>query len=303
MSGSETERQDEAEAQETAPDAASAPGPDAVAAPRLESDNPFDEASNPTDTSPEGLILALEGFEGPLDVLLALARNQKVDLKRISILELADQYLAFVAAARRVRLELAADYLVMAAWLAYLKSRLLLPPPHAAEEPSGEELAARLALQLQRLEAIRDVAARLMSRHRLGRDVFPRGKPEGVVVVRNQTFDCTLFELLKAYGENRIRDEVQPFVLEKRNIYSMEAALARLAPLIGNVGDWQQLEAFLPPELAEDPEARRSGLAGTFAATLELVRQGRLLIRQLDTFGPIYLRRAPTDGPGRPETE
>jgi segregation and condensation protein A len=247
----------------------------------------------------ESLILALDGFEGPLDVLLVLARNQKVDLKRISILELVDQYLAFVAAARRVRLELAADYLVMAAWLAYLKSRLLLPAPAPEEGPSGEELAARLARQLQRLEAIREVAARLMARDRLGRDVFPRGAPEGIVVVRNQTWEATLYDVLRAYADIRTQEDTAPFIMEKRNVYSMEAALARLAPLIGDVAEWQHLESFLPPDLAADPEARRSGLAGTFAATLELVRQGRLQIRQLDTFGPIHLRRAtPGQRPG-----
>jgi segregation and condensation protein A len=240
---------------------------------------------------------------------LTLARNQKVDLKRISILELADQYLSFVAAARRVRLELAADYLVMAAWLAYLKSRLLLPAPETAEEPSGEELAARLQRQLQRLEAIRDVAARLMSRHRLGRDVFPRGQPEGVVVVRTHTWEATLYELLRAYADSRTRNETAPFVYERTRVYSMEAALARLAPLIGGVADWERLEAFLPAELAEDPEAQRSALSGTFAATLELVRQGRLQIRQMETFGPIFLRRqarpaeAPPRGPGETDTD
>lgn len=239
--------------------------------------------------APGDLVLDLDGFEGPLDVLLALARAQKVDLTQISILALAEQYLVFVSRARHFRLELAADYLVMAAWLAYLKSRLLLPDDEGDDEPSGEEMAARLAFQLLRLEAMRERAAQLMSRHRLGRDVFARGDPEGVTVIRRSAYDLTLYALLKAYANQSQRGKHTPLTISRPPVFSIEDALKRLERMLGALPEWTSLTRFLPPELRE-AGTRRSALASTFAASLEMVRLGRLELRQQTTFGPIQLR-------------
>lgn len=237
----------------------------------------------------DAFILDLEGFEGPLDLLLTLARHQKVDLTRISILELADQYLAFIQRVRGLKLEIAADYLVMAAWLAYLKSRLLLPEPEGEDEPSGEEIAAALQHQLRRLEAMREAGARLMAQPRLGRDVFPRGAPEPMPVVRNTRIDVSLYELLKAYADHRTRQAVSALLIEPSDLFSIEDVLERLLGRIGGIQDWESLLQFLPPDLGAGLR-RRSALAATFAAMLELARQGKLEIRQLETFGPIYVR-------------
>jgi segregation and condensation protein A len=237
----------------------------------------------------ERLMLVLDGFEGPLDMLLGLARDQKVDLARLSILDLADQYLAFVESARAVRLELAADYLVMAAWLAYLKSRLLLPEPDELE-PSGEELAASLAFQLQRLEAIQGVAERLMARPCLGRDVFARGAPEAIAIDRTSVFQVTLYDLLKAYGDHKRRTDGAVLRIEAERLYSIEDALERLSGLIGAMPEWSVLAAFLP----EGPKGSlhaRSALAAHFAASLELVKAGRVELRQDEPFAPLWLRR------------
>jgi len=243
------------------------------------------------------LVVDVEGFEGPLDLLLTLSRSQKVDLKKISILALADQYLAFVSAARRMRLELAADYLVMAAWLAYLKSRLLLPPPeNDDEEPSGEELAARLAFQLQRLEAIRAVAARLMARDRLGRDVFPRGTPEGIRLVKTPHYEASLYDLLKAYADQRVRTSVTTIRIARAPVYRIEDARARLEAALGTIKDWSRLDRLLPPELRLT-SLGRSAMASSFMASLELVRDGQLEMRQLVPFGPVYIRSKPEPGP------
>jgi segregation and condensation protein A len=238
----------------------------------------------------EALILDIDGWEGPLDLLLTLARSQKVDLRQISILALAEQYLGFVERARALRLELAADYLVMAAWLAFLKSRLLLPPDPEADEPSGEEMAAHLAWQLERLQAMRDAGARLMARDLLGRDTFARGAPESVATRRETQFDASLLDLMRAYARLRTRDEFRPFVLDRESVFTMDQALERLRGLIGFGGDWADLAAFLPDGWDADPQRRRSATAATFAASLELVRQGRLDIRQTGTFAPIQLR-------------
>ncbi len=235
------------------------------------------------------MVVDIEGYEGPLDVLLVLARNQKVDLRRISILELAEQYLVFVHEAQRLRLELAADYLVMAAWLAYLKSRLLLPSDPDDEEPSGEEMAARLAFQLQRLEAMREAGARLMSRDLLGRDVFQSGQPEGVRVIRSPVYEASLFELLQAYAFQRSRRTIESLHIGPRPVYTLEAALVRLNALIGTAVSWESLESFLPPE-TKGGELYRSAVASTFAASLELARQRKLELRQLAPFGPLYVR-------------
>jgi segregation and condensation protein A len=239
----------------------------------------------------EALIVDVDGFEGPLDVLLTLSRTQKVDLRRISVLALARQYLAFVERAKALRLELAADYLVMAAWLAFLKSRLLLPPDPDDEGPSGEDLAAHLAFQLERLQAMRDAAARLMGRDRLGRDFFARGQTHEVTRVRSIRYTATLLDLMQGYARIRTRDEFRPFILDRDSVFTMEQALERMRGLIGYAGEWTDISSYLPEGWELDPARRRSATAATFAASLELVKEGRLEIRQSDTFAPIELRR------------
>lgn len=239
----------------------------------------------------EALIVDVDGFEGPLDVLLTLSRTQKVDLRKISVLDLAKQYLTFVERAKALRIELAADYLVMAAWLAFLKSRLLLPPDPSEEGPSGEELAAHLAFQLERLQAMRDAAARLMGRDRLGRDFFARGQGEDVTRIRTVTYTANLLDLMQAYARIRTKDEFRPFVMDREAVFTMEQALDRMRGLIGFSGDWTELIAFMPEGWHADPVRRRSATASTFAASLELVKEGRLEIRQSDSFAPIQLRK------------
>lgn len=236
------------------------------------------------------LHLDLDGFEGPIDVLLTLARDQKVDLKKISILELADQYLAFVARARRLRLEIAADYLVMAAWLAYLKSRLLLPEPPADGEPSGAELAAALAFQLQRLEAMQKAGRDLMALPQYGRDFFGRGLPEPVQVIEKPVYKLALYDLLKAYGTYPGRRNQGLLQITPMNLFSMDDALHRIGEMLGQVLDWTTLQHFLPPGLQRGLP-RRAALAATFAASLELARTGRIELRQEQLFGPIFMRR------------
>jgi len=254
---------------------------------------PFEEDASPVpanDAEP-ALLLDIDGYEGPIDLLLALARDQKVDLTRISILQLAEQYLAFVAEARRVRLELAADYLVMAAWLAYLKSRLLLPEPEE-EEPSGEELAAALAFQLQRLEAMQNAAARLLARPQLGRDMFARGAPEDIPVLEKRIVDLTLYDLLKAYGEHKRRESQQgPLQIKATELFSIEEAIERMTRMLGRLPDWTRLSSFLPAGWRASPLKARSALASTFVATLELAKHGQIELRQDSAFAPIYLRR------------
>lgn len=240
----------------------------------------------------EALVVAIDGFEGPLDLLLAMARLQKVDLSRISILALAEQYLAFIAEAGRLRLELAADYLVMAAWLAYLKSRLLLPREGKDEaEPSGEELAQRLAFRLMRLEAMREAAAKLMTRVRLGRDVFARGMPEGMRTVRETTYTAQIYDLLKAYAEQRSRTVKRVHVVKARTVWSIKDARQRLERLVGeSTGGWEQLDLFLEQYLPA-PDAGRTVLASSFGATLEMAREGLIEIRQDAPYAPIYMRK------------
>lgn len=237
----------------------------------------------------DSLVLDLDGFSGPIDVLLALARDHKVDITRISILALADQYLAFIARARELRLEIAADYLVMAAWLAYLKSRLLLPHSDDADEPSGAELAARLAFQLQRLEAMRRASEQLLQLPQLGREFFARGAPDPVIVETTTEFTAKLYDLLSVYGLIRQRNESSVLHIAPLNLYSMDDALIRLSKLIGNIPDWTVLSNFLP-EGGGDALVVRSGIASTFAASLELTKQGKLQLSQSETFAPIFLR-------------
>ncbi len=236
------------------------------------------------------LLLDLDGFEGPIDVLLALAREQKVDITQISILELANQYLAFITQARRVRLELAADYLVMAAWLAYLKSRLLLPEVDDGEQPSGQQMAEALAFQLRRLEAVQEAGTRLMARPLVGRDVFRRGRPEEAEIITENIFTANLYGLLKGYGDIQARAADSTLYIAPLDYYSVEQALERLQELLGETPDWELLSKFLPPGLKKGP-LMRSAVASTFAASLEAVREGQAELRQTVPFGPIYLRK------------
>jgi segregation and condensation protein A len=235
------------------------------------------------------LVIDVGGFEGPLDLLLHLARNQKVDLARISVLALAEQYLEFVESARRVRLELAADYLVMAAWLAYLKSRLLIPQAPKDDGPSGEEMAATLAYRLQRLEAIRDAAMRLVNRNRLGRDFFARGAPEFIPEERKSAYDASLYDLLSAYANLRQRQAITNVTIQRRKVWSLADARLMLARIVGALDDWTALDTFLI-RYASDPEERATAIASSFAATLELIRERRIEVRQDGAFQPIFMR-------------
>ncbi|MEJ6008432.1 ScpA family protein [Novosphingobium aquae] len=236
----------------------------------------------------EALYLELDGWEGPLDLLLDLARRQKVDLRKISILGLVDQYLLYIERAEELRLELAADYLVMAAWLAYLKSSLLLPREEQ-DQPSAEELAMRLQLRLQRLAAMRDAAARLMGRDRLGRDVFLRGAPEGLRVDRKNRWQCDWFDLVQAYGQVKARTAPVVHMVRDRMVMTLDSALARVSSMLGVTLDWIELREFLPPHA--DAKLRKSALASSFVAALELARMGKAEMVQEKTFGPLRLRR------------
>lgn len=233
------------------------------------------------------LTVSFDHWEGPLDLLLTLARGQKVDLREISILALTEQYLAFIEGARQLKLELAADYLVMAAWLAYLKSALLLPR-QAQPDPSPEELALRLQLRLQRLNAMRDAAARLMARDRMGRDVFARRRPEGLRLVKRARWKASLYDLIHAYGQIRARRQPVVHTIAVRPVVTLDEAMQRVGALVGAALDWTRLEAFLPASI--DPPRARSALASSFVAALELARQGRVDIRQDAMFAPVYLR-------------
>ncbi|MEM7301065.1 MAG: ScpA family protein [Pseudomonadota bacterium] len=249
------------------------------------SDAPVDRA-----ISDPQLTVDVDGFEGPLDLLLGLARTQKVDLAKISILALADQYLEFVEEARRLRLELAADYLVMAAWLAYLKSRLLIPDPPGDDEPSGEDLANQLAFRLKKLEAMREAGRKLMERNQLGRDVFVRGMPEPVMIERKSDFSATLYDLLTAYASGRRRGSNTTVQIAARPVISLQEARDILVRLVGEIADWTPLDAFLI-DYSAPPEMRASLKASAFAAMLEMVREGEFEMQQSANFEPIYLRR------------
>ena len=246
-------------------------------------------------TSEPALVVDVEGFEGPLDLLLTLARQQKVDLAKISILALADQYLAFIEAARQLRLELAADYLVMAAWLAYLKSRLLLPEQHAPDGLSAEDMANALAQRLRRLEAIRNVAEQLMNRPQLGREVFGRGLPEPIAEIKKPEWSATLYDLLSAYASQRQKVARSFFRLPKRTVWSLSEAREAVERLIGMATDWCALDEYLIAYMAE-PSHAATVRASSFAAALELVREGLLELNQQKAFAPLYVRKRQSDG-------
>jgi segregation and condensation protein A len=246
------------------------------------------------DTRPDdqdALVVDVAGFEGPLDLLLHLARTQKVDLARISVLALVEQYLAFIDRVRQLKLEVAADYLVMAAWLAFLKSKLLIPKQAGDTEESGEEMAAVLQFRLKRLEAMRDAATRLVNRNRLGREVFARGMPETVIVETTSKFSASLYDLLSAYASQRQRQAITNVRIAKRAVWSLKEARDVLVRLIGQIKDWTALDAYLLEYIAT-PQERATVIASSFAASLELVREGSIEVRQAEAFAPIYMRAA-----------
>ncbi len=250
------------------------------------SDQDWVEAPENSDESP--LYLELDGWEGPLDLLLDLARRQKVDLRSISILALVDQYLGYIDRAEALKLELAADYLVMAAWLAYLKSAMLLPKEEQ-EDPSPEELALRLQLRLQRLGAMREAAARLLARDRIGRDVFPRGAPEGLRTNRKIMWQCDWYALVQGYAQVKARTAPAIHMVRERPVMTLDSALERVSAMLGITLNWMTLEEFLPPNA--DPRLRRSAMASSFVAALELARLGKAEISQEQAFGEMRLRR------------
>ena len=237
----------------------------------------------------DDLIVNLSGYEGPLDVLLIMAKSQIVDLMKISILQLTEQYLVFIAEVRKKNLELAADYLVMAAWLAYLKSNLLLPREETGEELTAEQMAERLKFQLKKLEAIRQVSEKLMNLPVLGTNFFNRGMPEGIRLIRTPEYYLSLYDLLKSYANQRYKSAYSSMVIERPAVYAMEEALVRLQRMVGTAFEWTKLESFLPPEFSKGKNAR-SGVAGTLAAAMELVREGVLEVQQLAPFGPVFIK-------------
>jgi segregation and condensation protein A len=256
-----------------------------------EIDEMFDELETAPSSPDEMFVVAVDGFEGPLDLLLALARNQKVDLAKISVLALADQYLAFIESARSRNLELAADYLVMAAWLAYLKSRLMLPQPASLEgEPTDDEMATRLRWRLQRLHVLRETAARMMARNRLDREVFARGAPEPVNVVKLSTYTDSLYDLLTAYSRERLkRSGGKAYTPKHAPVLLIEEARERLERMLGRIGNWSVLSGLLPFGWTGGAK-RRSALASMLLACLELARDGKLEIRQLQPFDEVYVK-------------
>jgi segregation and condensation protein A len=244
-------------------------------------------------------MVDVEGFEGPLDLLLSLARNQKVDLAKISVLALAEQYLAFIEAARKLRLELAADYLVMAAWLAYLKSRLLLPEPSGPDGPSAEDMANALAWRLKRLEAFREAAGQLMALPQLKRDVFDRGDPEPVADIKHPEWTATLYDLLSAYSRQRQQSAFSHMQFKKRTVWALQEAREILQRLVGQATDWSRLDQYLIEYLVE-PSMRSTVMASSLAATLELVREGFMEVHQQSAFAPIYMRKREGAGQAAP---
>jgi segregation and condensation protein A len=256
-----------------------------------QADNGFDEGVAYQPVTGDGLAVTLEGYEGPLDILLSLARTQKVDLTQISILQLAEQYLAFVREAQDLKIEVAADYLVMASWLAYLKSRLLLPKEDDGEDVSAEELAARLVYRLQVLEAMRDSAAQLMARNLMGRDFFAHGMPEGIRIKRESKYDASLFEVLAAYSTQRLRNYYEEWTPPKLDVLSIERARMRLERVFGKLDNWETMDTLVAGDI-RDPQKRRTTIASSFSAVLEYVREGRLEVQQGSNFEDVLIRRA-----------
>jgi segregation and condensation protein A len=256
---------------------------------------PFEAELADRGSDEPALVVDVEGFEGPLDLLLALARQQKVDLSKISVLALAEQYLTFIEAARKLRLELAADYLVMAAWLAYLKSRLLLPEVAGPDGPSAEDMANALAWRLKRLEAFREVSSQLMQRPQLQRDIFQRGDPEPIADIKHPQWTATLYDLLSAYAKQRQQSAFNHVQFKKRNVWALHEAREALERLVGQAGDWAPLDKYLIEYLVE-PSMRATVFASSLAATLELVRDGTLEVHQQSAFSPIYLRKRDAAG-------
>jgi segregation and condensation protein A len=256
-----------------------------------ELDDNFEAIDLPPAAPDETLVVTLDGFEGPLDVLLSLARTQKVDIAKISILKLADQYLEFIEQAKRMNLELAADYLVMAAWLAYLKSRLILPQPEQKDgEPSPDELATRLRWRLLRLDQMREAAARLMAGDRLGREIFARGMPEPVNVVKLRTYKDTMYDLLTAYASERIKKmRGKNYQLRASPVMLIEQARERLERLLGKIPDWSSLQTMLPEGWTGGPR-RRSAMASMLMACLEAARDGRIELRQMAPFEELFIK-------------
>lgn len=244
----------------------------------------------PSGENETDLVVKLSGFDGPLDLLLSLAHEQKVDLATLSISALAEQYLAYIGAARRLRLEIAADYLVMAAWLAYLKSRLLLPVPQQ-EEPDPTDMAAALRFQLQRLEAMRQASEKLQALPQLGSEIFLQGRPEKIRRIEVPVYHLSIYDLLQALAAPQRRVKAPRYSLAAQKLFALEEAVSRVRNMVGFMPDWSTLSSFVPELLLETPIERRSALASTFAASLELAKFGELVLRQEETFGPIYLRR------------
>jgi len=266
----------------------------------VNADSDWFEDDRPDSGNGDVLYVDVDGYEGPLDLLLEMARRQKVDLASVSVLALAEQYLAFIEQVREKRIEIAADYLVMAAWLAYLKSRLMVPQTPTDEEPSGEMMAAMLQFRLKRLEAMRAAAEKLVNRPRLGREIFGRGDPEPIVVTRNQLWEADLYGLLKAYATQRERGVPNDYVLKQRKVWGLKEAHEILQRLIGDSMDWVPMDTYLAQYL-ESPEERATALASSFSASLELVRQGEMELRQTVAFGPLLMRRRKEDRGGRNE--
>ena len=257
---------------------------------------PFEIAPLDKGETEQPFLVDVDGFEGPLDLLLELARRQKVDLARISVLALVEQYLAFIEEARRVRLELAADYLVMAAWLAYLKSRLLLPEPPKADEPAAADLAAALAERLRRLEATRTAAEQLVNRARIGRDMALRGGAEGIETVATPQWNASIFDLLSAYARQRQKQALSRVTLRQRAVWSLAEAREALERLSGMAQEWTVLDDFLL-QYCVSPEVARTVRASSFSASLELVREGFLDLRQDRAFAPIWVRQKRAEAP------
>ncbi len=251
----------------------------------------------PEDIAPDdALVLDLDGFEGPLHVLLALARSQKVDLLKISITRLAEQYLAFIQEARRLRFSLAADYLVMASWLAYLKSRLLLPRTErkAGDEPAPEELALALAYRLRKLEAMRKAVEALTSRPQMKRDVFARGDPEARLIIPSAKIDANVFDLMSAYVTQRRREAERHYDPTRRiEAYSLEDARDNLRAQLPKLSNWTALDDVAPQPVGEGGPKRISYIASTLSASLELCKEGQLQLQQLATFDTLYMRKRP----------